>query len=300
MAPLSTVQKASLLLALAMAALAAAPSSAVAAADGKADARGRSPAIDDAQILRSIDTQAARLIEAGKTRPTAELIGQLSRKSCDLRLPKPYAKAMAADELYDRCRKSVLILAGIFKCDKCSKNHASTATGFVLSESGAAATNYHVVNAPKNITLLAMTAEGAVYPVKEVLAASAAYDVAIVQLDASGLVPAAVTPNAPVGSDVFVISHPVRRFFTLSRGIVARYGTMVRDRQKVPILQIAAEYAKGSSGGPVLSGAGNAVGVVSSTVSVYYTEDHGKQENLQMVFNQCVPAEQILDLIKPR
>jgi S1-C subfamily serine protease len=299
MAPLSTLRKAGLLLAIALAALAAAPSSAM-AADGKSDVRGRSPAIDDAQILRSIDTQTARLIEAGKTRPAAELIGQLSRKTCDLRLPTPATKPLAADELYDRCRKSVLILAGIYKCDKCGKNHASTATGFVLSESGAAVTNYHVVNAPKNITLVAMTAAGAIYPVKEVLAASAAYDVAIVQLDASGLVPAAVTPNAPVGSDVFVISHPDRRFFTLSRGIVARYGTMVRDRQKVPILQITAEYAKGSSGGPVLSGAGNAVGMVSSTVSVYYTEDHGKQENLQMVFNQCVPAEQILDLIKPR
>jgi S1-C subfamily serine protease len=270
------------------------------AADGKAETRTKSAAIDDAQILRSIDAQAARLIEAGKTRPASELIGQLSRKSCDLRLPKPSAKALAADELYEQCRRSVLIMAGIYKCEKCGKNHASPATGFVLSESGAVVTNYHVVNAPKNITLVAMTAEGTVYPVKEVLAASAAYDVAIVQVDASGLAPAPIAPDARVGSDVFIISHPDGRFFTLSRGIVARYGTVVRDRHKVPMLQVTAEYAKGSSGGPVLSSAGSVVGMVSSTSSVYYTEDHGKQENLQMVFNQCVPAGQILELVRPK
>jgi S1-C subfamily serine protease len=144
-----------------------------------------------------------------------------------------------------------------------------------------------------------MKADGAVCPVKAVLAANAAGDVAIVQLGGTGFVPLAVAPAAPVGSDVFVISHPDSRFFTLSRGIVARYTTMTRGRKKnATMLQITAEYAKGSSGGPVLNTAGEVVGMVSSTMSVYYNDDHGKQQDLQMVFNDCVTSRQILDLIK--
>jgi serine protease Do len=262
------------------------------------DAAAKAGVIDDTKIIRSLESQAAHLMDGGQTTPMADLISQLKRTRYDLPLAKPSGKALAADELYERSRKSVLVMGGGFKCEKCSRNHISPATGFVLSESGAVVTNYHVVNNPKNLTLVAMTADGAVHPVKSVLAASAAYDVAILQLDASGLVPLAIGPRAAVGSDVFVISHPDRRFYTFSKGIVARYGTLVREKQRVPMLQITADYARGSSGGPVLNGAGEVVGMASSTVSVYYDDDHGKQANFQMAFDQCVPAEQILELVK--
>ena len=266
----------------------------------KPDTRTWPGVIDDMRILRSLEMQAARLLDGGKTTPMKDLISQLTRTSCDVRLAKPSGKPLAPEELYERCKKSVLVMGCLFKCEKCGRNHVAPATGFVISESGAAVTNYHVVNNPKNLTLVAMTADGAAYPVKSVLAASAAYDVAILQLDATGLVPLAVGPRAPVGSDVFIISHPDRRFYTLGKGIVARYGTMVREKQKVAMLQITADYAKGSSGAPVLSSAGDVVGMASSTVSVYYDEDHGKQENFQMAFDQCVPAEQILELVKAK
>ena len=256
--------------------------------------------IDDARILRSLDTQAARLMDGGDTTPTKDLISQLGRTKCDVRLATPSGKPLAAAEVYERCKKSVLVMGSVYKCEKCGRNHVTPATGFVLSESGAAVTNYHVVNNPKNITLVAMTAGGAVHAVKSVLAASAAYDVAILQLDATDLVPLAIGPRAPIGSDVFVISHPDRRFYTLGRGIVARYGTIIREKQRVPMLQITANYARGSSGGPILSSAGDVIGMASSTVSVYYDEDHGKQENFQMAFDQCVPAEQILELVRTK
>ena len=43
---------------------------------------------------------------------------------------------------------------------------------------------------------------------------------------------------------------------------------------------------------------GNVVGVVSSTHSIYYDEKDDRQENLQMVVNQCVPAAALLALIE--
>jgi len=255
--------------------------------------------VDDSQILRNLETQANRLLEDNKTVPAADLIAELGRTQCQVELAKPATKPLPSGELYERCKKSVLVVAGIFKCEKCKRMHAGPASGFVISASGVAVTNHHVVNNAKNVTLVAMTSDGVVHAVKEVLAASPVTDVAIVQLEGTGFTPLPVVAQMPVGSDIFVLSHPDRCFFTLTRGIVSRYGTIMRERRRVPMLQITAQYAKGSSGGPVLSTAGEVVGMVSSTSSIYYNEDHGKQENLQMVLNRCVPAAHILDLIKP-
>jgi S1-C subfamily serine protease len=286
---------------LAMAAAAASGAAPAAGTDaGEPPTPARPPVIDDAQFLKTLETEGVKLIEAGRTVPSADLIKQLDRAWCNVRLPKPAARALSATELYERCRESVVAVAGLFTCEKCGKKHWSVASGFLITESGAAVTSYHVVNDPKNLTLVAATADGKVWPVRSVLAASAAYDVAIVQVESTGLKPLAIVPHTPVGSDVFVISHPDNRFFTLTRGIVSRYGTVAREHRRVPMLQITAEFAKGSSGAPVLNSTGNVVGLVSSTVSVYYAKDHDKQENLQMVLNQCVPADQVLELIKAR
>ena len=42
---------------------------------------------------------------------------------------------------------------------------------------------------------------------------------------------------------------------------------------------------------------GQVVGVAASTESLYYTEKEGVQNNLQMVFKNCVPVSQLLELI---
>ena len=254
--------------------------------------------IDDTEFYTTLETEGTRLFDSKKTTPMKDLVSQLSRKQCDLAPAAPASRPATAAEVYAQCRAGVVVMGGLYKCDKCGHNHCVLASGFFLTESGIAVTNYHVVNSPKNLTLLAATADGKVYAVKSVLAANQASDVAIVQVDGSGFTPLPVVADAPVGSDVLVLSHPDGRFFTLTRGIVSRYGRAMGDRRGPPVLQITAEYARGSSGAPVLSMAGEVVGVVSSTQSIYYNNDHTKQEDLQMVVNQCVPAEEILKLIK--
>jgi serine protease Do len=260
-------------------------------------AAGKPAIIDDATLYRNLEVMGTKLVDSGKATPMKDLVDQLSRTRCDLKLVKPSGKPLAGTELYDRCKASVCIMGGIYHCDKCGRNHSATASGFFITASGVAVTNYHVVNSPKNLTLIASTADGKTYAVKSVLAASAVSDVAIVQVDGSGFTPLALVADAAVGSDVFVLSHPDGRFFTLTRGIVSRYGTVTRDRKQTAMLQITAEFAKGSSGAPVLSAAGEVVGLVSSTVSVYYNDDHTKASDFQMVLNQCVPAAQVLELI---
>lgn len=254
--------------------------------------------INDRQVIRQIERAASELIEAGRTTEMATLIEQLNRESCNIKLPAASEAKLEPWQVYERCRPGVLVVAGIFKCDRCDNWHAAPASGFVITADGIAVTNHHVVHSPDRATLVAMTADGRVVPVREVLAASAVDDVAIIRLEGGEFTPLPLSTNAPVGSDVFVISHPDRRFFTFSKGVVARYGTIQRERTETAMLEITADYARGSSGGPVLNRQGAVVGLVSSTVSVYYNTENGRKDNLQMVFKQCVPAEKVLNLIK--
>ena len=62
-------------------------------------------------------------------------------------------------------------------------------------------------------------------------------------------------------------------------------------------VSITADYARGSSGGPVLNDRGEVIGIVKSTQPIFYRMTNGKGENLQMVVKQCIPSASILQLI---
>jgi len=208
---------------------------------------------------------------------------------------------MAAHEMYEKLRPSVAVVAGVYKCGKCDRWHGAPASGFAITED-VLVTNYHVIAGDNRETFVAYVNNGKVYPVKEVLAASERDDIAMIRLnmvDGGKLTPISLEADAPVGTDVNVISHPARRYYTLTRGIVSRYFTMNRKgARNVPTVMITADYARGSSGAPVLNERGAAVAMVASTNSVYYEENGEQQKNLQMVFKQCVPAKSVLKLIE--
>ena len=257
-------------------------------------------AVDDRRIVQRLEKEGADLIAAGRTTKMAALIEQLKTKKCSLSIAAPGTERIAQEAFYERLRPSVLIVSGIYKCEKCSKWHAAPAGGYPLTATGACVTNHHVLNNPKWETLIAMTADGRMLPVKAVLAASSADDVAIVQLDGEGLTPVALAPDAPVGAHVRVIHHPDGRFYTLTEGVIARYFATRRPGGNATMMSITADYAKGSSGAPVFDDRGAVVGMVADTVSIYYDEKAGHKDNLQMVIKECVPAANVLKLIEKR
>ena len=63
-------------------------------------------------------------------------------------------------------------------------------------------------------------------------------------------------------------------------------------------MAITADYAKGSSGAPVLNSKGEVVGMVSATNSIYYNKERGQNQNLQMVIKSCIPVDAIRRLIR--
>jgi hypothetical protein len=258
--------------------------------------------IEDRALKRLLIRQGVSLIERGRAVESAALVKQLDTTSCELDLPRSGPSISDSAELFRVAKDSVVVVGGLYKCNKCTNWHVNIASGFVLSSHGAIVTNYHVVDSATERTMVVMTADSQVYPVQRVLAASRADDLAILQVDAQGLQPlplADSTAPAPVGSAVSVISHPDGRFFCYTAGVVSRYMKIQAAGGQADAVAITAEYARGSSGAPVLNSQGQVVAVVSSTESIYYSQDGAQQRNLQMVFRTCVPTASLRKMMRP-
>jgi hypothetical protein len=260
----------------------------------------RPETIDDREIRQHIQHTGGLMVDNSEATEMAELINQLRVGECDLALPQKTDPLPADGLLYEHAKKSVLVIAAIYKCGRCNNWHAGCASGFVVSASGAIVTNYHVVDKATNSTLVAMTADGQVLPVRRVLAASKVDDIAILQLEVQDQV---LTPlpvargRMPVGSNVSVISHPNHHYYCYTSGVVSRYTEMRSNDGPANAMTITADFARGSSGAPVLNDKGEVIGIVRSTESLYYKVEEGQQKNLQMVFKTCIPSTSLLKLI---
>jgi len=58
-------------------------------------------------------------------------------------------------------------------------------------------------------------------------------------------------PTEPIGSDIWIISHPKSAYYFLSKGIVSGYYTTSNDQAFRMVA--SADFGLGSSGGPVLN-----------------------------------------------
>ena len=197
---------------------------------------------------------------------------------------------------------AVYMVGTVYKCGKCDKWHpGGIASAWALTADGVMVSNYHVFEKATGAAMGVCDREGKTYPVLEILAADKAADIAIFRVKADDLAPLALGSPAEIGSGVRVISHPDRRFFMQTSGEVSRYHQQpARKNQPATVwMNITADYAKGSSGGPVIDDAGKVVGMVSSTQSIYYESNSGQPKGaLQMVVKNCVPAAAIRALLK--
>lgn len=262
--------------------------------------------IDDNGIDAMLSQHAGKMLDGDRDITSAEDLkkGLAARSTTLDDLPAGDEQVKTGEDLYDDARSAVALVGSAYKCQNCNEWHTSAASGFFIDSSGVLVTNYHVVDtdADTHKALFAMLESGRTFALKEVLAADRRADIAIVRVDPvdqdgnDDPIPALpLSQGARTGSDAYVLSHPDHRYFVFTRGIVSR-----RYLQRgTPQLSITADYARGSSGGPVLDDRGQVIGMVASTSSVYYDRDNDNRwQNLQMVWKQCVPVESIRHLIE--
>jgi hypothetical protein len=138
----------------------------------------------------------------------------------------------------------------------------ATGSGFAVNSSGLIATNYHVIEGGETIEL--KTSSGETFTRVEVVNADARRDLALLQITTTGLdaLPFSEVDSIGVGDDVYAMGNPLGLEATFSSGIVSA----LRVMDGVQILQITAPISSGSSGGPVVNGQGQVVGVSTAVM----------------------------------
>ena len=131
-------------------------------------------------------------------------------------------------------------------------------SGFFISPSGVAITNYHVLGAYASGYVV--LANKRVYPIVEVLKASEELDYAIFRVDVSDKVPFLPISRKEVmiGEKAFAIGSPKGVNNTFSQGIVSQ--------KRGYLIQISVPIDHGSSGGALLNEYGEVIGVTTSRV----------------------------------
>ncbi|MEY4386547.1 MAG: hypothetical protein RLY20_1830 [Verrucomicrobiota bacterium] len=276
--------------------------------------------VEDDAFLDQVCAAAAKLKNAGKLVPLEKLQCQLNRQYSSVKPASESPRKFSPPDLYDRLLQSTLAVGDFYQCDTCTNWHFMAATAFVVSSDGIISTSYHVVgNGEEPLTdkpdfLVAADHDGNVYPVREVLAADADADTCLLKIDATNLTPLPLRANARTGERVYCLGHPEGYHFLFSEGIVAR---LMRSRDTMSILEpdgehtgkarpslylnVTAEFAPGSSGGPIVDEAGNVLGQVQSITSNVEEESTNKSGGsfVSGPVRFCVATEEILRLMQP-
>jgi serine protease Do len=267
--------------------------------------------IDDAKIEQDFVDQLSALAKKEdilKMRQAA-----VALKNCHSRqvsIPAIPAKTSpeTPSSLYRQCAPSVVSIGSIFQCGKCDEWHSGgAASGWIASPDGLIVTNAHLFENGKNDPLAVMMLDGEIFPVKGIVAADKEKDIAILRIDSGKkTLPALPLANsAEPGEEVYVISHPQGQFYCLTSGKISRFhrNHLKEDEPPTDWMSITADFAGGSSGGPVLNKNGEVVGMVASTLTAYSEASDCKTNpgpDVQMVFKDCIPLTSLRAMFQSR
>ncbi len=154
------------------------------------------------------------------------------------------------------------------------KQEVGGGTGFVISKDGLILTNKHVV-ADMGAEYTVLTNEGKKYPAK-VLARDQISDLAVIKIEAVGLVPVKLgdSDSVQVGQTAIAIGNALGEFKnTVSVGVVSGLGRSVTAsgggvvETIYDVIQTDASINPGNSGGPLLNLKGEVMGINTAMVS---------------------------------
>ncbi len=221
-------------------------------------------------------------------------------------LPKANKKALSATALPKQIRPSSLIICKFKKGFGAYDDFVIVdASAVAISADGLCVSNYHVFEfllnegqgiMPQDSLIFVADMDGNAYNITGIESYSSAADLAVFKIDTRGekLIPAPLGNDLEVGSTVHTMTAPNQEAYYYSRGYVARNSTF-GDNTWQNRCEITADYAIGSSGGPVFDDCGNLVAVVSSTSSVY--AGAANERECQMVFRYTIPVSSIKRLV---
>ncbi|UOO38568.1 trypsin-like peptidase domain-containing protein [Oscillospiraceae bacterium CM] len=134
------------------------------------------------------------------------------------------------------------------------------ASGFFISSSGLAVTNFHVISRASSAKIV--TKDGGIYNVSGVYDYSETNDLALLQISGSGFpyLNLGNSDTAATGSTIYAIGYPLGVDQTFSKGTITNAAHLIDG---VSYIMIDASISHGSSGGALINTAGEVIGVTS-------------------------------------
>jgi len=175
---------------------------------------------------------------------------------------------LSLQELYAECSPSVV---GVM-ANYADKSGYGWGTGVIIDKSGYVVTNAHVISKADTCTVVLWNG-------KEcealLVGEDAQTDLAVLKIDAKGLVPAAFgdSDELLVGDDVVAIGNPLGAQFsgTLTNGIVSAINRSVDySGTSMTLIQTNAALNEGNSGGPLINMYGQVIGITNMKMANEY------------------------------
>lgn len=134
-----------------------------------------------------------------------------------------------------------------------------TGSGIIVTEDGIIVTNFHLVQG--GVALQVELPNNEIYDNVFYITADPRRDLIIIKVPAESLKPLPLGNDleAEVGEKVYVMGNPLGMTNTFSDGLVSAKRTV----DGVSMLQISAPISPGSSGGPVMNGNGEVIGIAT-------------------------------------
>ena len=167
---------------------------------------------------------------------------------------------LSAEEIYDAIGPAVVEIQ-VFDIDG---RQFALGSGFFTDGAGTLATNYHVIEAAYSAK--ALLSDGSTVDIVKVKGYDAELDLALLQADVSGNAFLTLAENGvKTGETVYALGSSQGLTGSFSEGIVS---TARREVDGVTCIQTTAPISQGNSGGPLVNGFGEVVGINSMTMEL--------------------------------
>lgn len=169
----------------------------------------------------------------------------------------------------------------------------STGTGFFITKHGHMITNYHVVEDANEVLTIIDNKQ----LIAKVLAKDPINDIALIKVDYSSKpLPMQQKPKLAKGSEIMTLGYPLISIQGQEqKATFGHINALSGFGDDIRFIQIDAPIQPGNSGGPLLSKAGNVIGIVTATLN--QLEIFKKSGSLPQNVNYAIKSDYIIPLI---
>ncbi len=159
---------------------------------------------------------------------------------------------------------------------------AASGSGFILTEDGCILTNYHVIEGYSEVKVSLY--DGSTYEA-QVLGYDESNDIALLKIDAEGLVPVVLgdSDNMNIGDTVIAIGNPLGELtFSLTEGVISAMDRSVTLSSGITMSLIQTDCAinSGNSGGALFNMYGEVIGITNAKYSSSGSSSEASIDNI--------------------